>query len=152
VQAITVTPPPSSSWGIYSTPAVWNGVVFVGAGNDALRAFPISGATLATSPTSVSIENQGFMGATPVVTSQGASMGIVWLLDNDANGTFNGRTTGPAILRAYDATNLESLLYSSEANAADTCGNAVKFAVPTVANGKVYAGGSGQMTVYGLLP
>ena len=54
VQAISVTPPPGYSLGIYSTPAVWNGVVFIAAGNDALRAFPISGAALTTSATSLS--------------------------------------------------------------------------------------------------
>jgi len=153
LQAITVAPPPANSFGIFSTPAVWNGVVFIAAADDALKAFPINAATLAPVAASQSIETQGILGATPVVTSQGSSAGIVWSIDNSASGTFfNGDNSGPAILRAYDATNLQSLLYRSDGIAADACGFAVKTSVPTVANGKVYIGGQRQLTVYGLLP
>jgi hypothetical protein len=75
------------------------------------------------------------------------------VLDNNANGTDTGSTAlGPAILRAYDATNLATTLYSSATLAADAGGNAAKFAVPVVANGHVYVAGTGVLTVYGLAP
>ena len=78
---------------------------------------------------------------------------IVWALDNNANGTDNNNAPlGPAILRAYDATNLGNTLYSSANRSADAGGNAVKFTVPVVANGHVYIGGAGVVTVYGLAP
>jgi outer membrane protein assembly factor BamB len=59
----------------------------------------------------------------------------------------------PAILRAYDATNVSNLLYdSTEApQNRDQADLPVKFVVPTIANGKVYFGTQGYLDVYGLL-
>jgi hypothetical protein len=59
---------------------------------------------------------------------------------------------GPAILRVYNATNLDTTLYTSATLPADTAGNAAKFTVPVVANGHVYIAGAGSLTVYGLTP
>jgi hypothetical protein len=63
--------------------------------------------------------------------------------NNSGNGSGNA---GPAVLFAYDAATLNQLF---NGNASAT---AVKFTVPTVANGKVYVGGQGAITVFGLLP
>ena len=59
----------------------------------------------------------------------------------------------PAILRAYDATNVSNLLYdSTEApQNRDQADLPVKFVVPTIANGKVYFGTQGYLDVFGLL-
>jgi Putative Ig domain len=141
-----------SSYGLFGSPAYWNGNVYFAAWNDYLRAFQVSNGTLAlTSHSSVTL---AFPGATPSVSSNGTSNGIVWIIqENVPNDTvINNPPT--AVLRSYDATNLANELYDSTQAAGnrDAAGGAVKFAVPTVANGKVYVGNSNQLTVYGLLP
>jgi hypothetical protein len=141
-----------STSGLFGSPAYWNGNVYFAAWNDYLRAFQVSNGTVAlTSHSSVTL---AFPGATPSVSSNGTSNGIVWIIqENVPNDTV---ITNPptAVLRAYDATNLANELYDSTQAAGnrDAAGGAVKFAVPTVANGKVYVGNSNQLTVYGLLP
>ena len=62
------------------------------------------------------------------------------------------------MLHAYAADDVSRELYNSgqggNQNPArdDAPGPAVKFAVPTIANGRVYVGASGQLSVFGLLP
>jgi hypothetical protein len=143
--------------GLYASPVFWQtgaggGTLFVGAVNDSVRAFPLSAGRFAASASAATSELYGFPGASLAVSSSGATNGIVWALDTSHNGTANpGLALAPAILRAYDAGSLRAL-YSSDAKTADAAGNAAKFAVPLVANGRVYVAGDHQLTVYGLLP
>jgi hypothetical protein len=67
--------------------------------------------------------------------------------------TIHTNQVSPVVLRAYDATNLSDLLYSSDEapDDRDRAGLPVKFAVPIVANGKVYFGTQDRLEVYGLL-
>jgi hypothetical protein len=142
--------------GFFSTASYWNGNVYVGAVTDNVKAYPISNAQLGSSPASQSSESYGYPGVNVVISAPGASAttAIAWALDTNASGTATGGAgaAGPAILRAYDATSLGKALWSSSTRSTDKCGNAVKFVVPTVANGKVYVVGTSQLTVYGLLP
>ena len=142
--------------GFFSTASYWNGNVYAGAVGDNVKVYPISNAVLANSPAAQSNESYGYPGVNVVISAAGASAAaaIAWALDTNASGTLTGGAggTGPAILRAYDATGLGKALWSSSTLSTDQCGNAVKFVVPTVANGKVYVAGTNQLTVYGLLP
>jgi hypothetical protein len=133
-----------------STPAYFNhAIYYVGTApaGDVLKAFPIVNGTVF--PTAAHGQYiYGFPGSTPSISANGNTSGIVWTLDNGGFASF-----APAILRAYDATNVGRELYDSTlAGARDRAGPAVKFTVPTVVNGKVYVGGFGVVTVYGLLP
>jgi hypothetical protein len=74
----------------------------------------------------------------------------VWLIETKAWNDFGHR---PAVLHAYDAGNVAHELYNSEQNSGrDRAGPAMRFTVPTVANGRVYVEGKAEVDVYGLLP
>ncbi len=137
---------------ILSTPLFWNNAVYVVPGSGNLQSFQMSGGILSATPSaSQSPEMLGPQGATPVISSNGTSNAVLWLIDSSgALATQNS----PAILRAYDPNNLKNEIYNSAMAAAsrDTAGLAVKFTVPTVANGKVYVGTQTELDVYGLLP
>jgi hypothetical protein len=89
----------------------------------------------------------GFPGSVQSVSADGMSNGIVRDPQVDAFAS-----SGPAILRAYNANDLSKPLYSSnQAGPRDTAGGAVKFTTPTIANGLVYLGTQFEVDVYGLL-
>ena len=148
VQEVTVIGGSCITCGIFSTPAFWEGRLYVVAIGDVLKQYTLVNASL--TPARQASDVFGFPGATPAISSNGATNGIVWVVNTSNNGTGNSAGTGPAILFAYDATNL-SKLYSSPTSGAGAAGNAVKFVVPTVANGKVYVGTQTELSVFGLL-
>ncbi|HXL23475.1 MAG TPA: hypothetical protein VOA78_13490 [Candidatus Dormibacteraeota bacterium] len=143
---------PGAVGGMWASPAYWNGNVYFGGNGDQVKAFSFNAGNsglLSTGPTSSTSRSYGYPGATPSISSSGASHGILWALDNSDTGSSTSQQ-----LYAYDATNLATLLYDSTqaTGGRDTGGGAVKFTLPTVANGKVYVAGQSTLTVYGLLP
>jgi len=129
--------------GAFDTPAYFNGKIYFGATKDSLRYYVLSnGQMIPDLPNSVSSRKFGFPGTTPSVSANGDQNGIVWAIQN----------ASPAVLVAYDANNLSTELYnSSMSGKRDQLTGGVKFVVPTIANGKVYAGSQGAVTVFGLL-
>jgi len=56
------------------------------------------------------------------------------------------------VLFAYDALDTSRVLYVSEQNPPrDHAGPALRFNIPTIANGHVYVGAKREVDVYGLL-
>jgi Legume lectin domain/Chitobiase/beta-hexosaminidase C-terminal domain len=133
--------------GLWSTPAYWNGNVYFWGNGDTLKQFSLRSGQLSTTPIAKSAVVSNFPGVSPVISSNGTSAGVLWAIRSDA---YN--VSGPALLYAFDSTNVATQLYSSATNAArDSAGKAVKFVVPVVTNGKVYVGAQGEVDVYGLL-
>ncbi|HTT36779.1 MAG TPA: Calx-beta domain-containing protein [Burkholderiales bacterium] len=135
----------SAEWGM---PAYWNGHVYYAASGDSLKDFTLSNGLLSTTPVSTSNETFGYPGPTPAVSANGSSDGIVWILDEGASSS--GGPPGPAILRAYDATDVSHLLWSSDSRTSDRAPGATKFSTPTIANGRVYVAGYRELAVYGV--
>ncbi len=156
---------------IFATSAFWNNSLFIAGSGGALQQFTFTPSTglFVTTPAHSSSGSFGFPGSTPSISStDGSTNGIVWALDDNRYCTQQATACGPSILHAYDATNVSTELWNSSqaSGKRDQAGNAVKFTVPTVANGKVYVGTRGNNTggasnttsvpgeldVYGLLP
>lgn len=132
----------------FGMPAYFNGTVYYGAVGSTLKAFPITSAKLATSPSSMSSATFAYPGTTPSISANGASNGIVWAVEN-AGASSGG---GAGVLHAYDATNLATELYNSNqaANSRDSFTDN-KFITPMIANGKVFVGTPTGVAVFGLL-
>jgi hypothetical protein len=140
---------PYAIGGTWSVPAWWNNSAYFGGSGDALKQFSFTPSTgmLSVSPVSQASYGFGYPGTIPTISANGNSSAILWAIQTD--GYYN---PGPAVLHAFDATNLGHELYNSSQNSArDTAGPAVKFSVPVVANGRVFVGTAGQLDAYGLL-
>ena len=128
--------------GVWATPAYFNGTVYYGDVGSTLKAFPMANAKLAAAPQSQTSVQFTYPGTAPSVSANGTSNAIVWAHEN----------SNPAVLHAYDATNLAHELYnSSQAGSRDQFGTGNKFITPTVADGKVFVGTTSGVAVFGLL-
>jgi hypothetical protein len=127
----------------FAMPAYCNGTVYFGAVNDTIHAYPVTNAKLTATPANTTAHTFPYPGATPSISADGTSGAILWAVDNSS----------PAVLYAYDATNLAHELYDSNqaANGRDQFGPGNKFITPTIANGKVYVGTQTGVAVFGLL-
>ena len=136
--------PKASAGEIVGVPAYWNGNVYIDGQPDHIKAFSLGNDLLSLQPTSETTILTGTGAGSLSVSAEGNENGILWALPQGGNAT----------LYAFNATNLATELYSSAQapNQRDKVGNIAKFIPPTIANGKVYIGGTTALSVFGLLP
>jgi hypothetical protein len=128
--------------GEFAKPSYFNGTVYYGAVNDSVKAFPIVSGKLATGPSSKTSIQFRYPGATPAISANGTNNGILWAVENGS----------PAVLHAYDATNLATELYNSnQATGGRDQFSGNKFITAVIANGKVFVGTPNSVAVFGLL-
>jgi hypothetical protein len=128
--------------GVFSTPAYWNGNVYVWAYGDVPKLFNLTNGVLASTFSNSGTVKAGFPGASFVISSNGAQAGIAWAAMKASNGN--------EVLYALDATNLSTILYQSDKQPRDNAGVFNKFVVPVITNGKVYMGAQYQVDVFAL--
>jgi len=140
---------------LFSTPAYWNQNLYMAGIKDVVRQFAINNSQLSSAAQGAAVF--GYSGTSPVISANGTSEAILWALDNGPAAPATSCSAlpggGPAVLRAYDAANVAHEIYnSSQAGGRDAAGPALRFALPTVANGHLYVPTQTNITVYGLLP
>lgn len=133
----------AASGELVSVPAYWNGNVYITGQTDHIKAFSLANDLLSLTPTSQSAITAPIPGSVSI-SANGSTNGILWDLPQSSS----------AVLYAFDATNLNTVLYNSTqaSGLRDKVGNTAKFVPPTIANGKVYVAGTSALSVFGLLP
>jgi hypothetical protein len=130
--------------GIGQDPVYWSGptnqFIYFSSGNGPTKAFNFTGTNMQTTPLGSSSVSQGNRPGGTSLSAYGATNGILWVIDSGS------------ALRAYNAASFPTEVWDTTQNSArDALGTYVKFAAPTVANGKVFVPTTTQLVVYGLL-
>ena len=129
--------------GVWSTPAYFNNTVYYGSVGSPIQAFTITNAKLSNTAAAKTANSFRYPGATPSLSANGTSNGIVWAVEYTSTG----------VLHAYSATNLNELYNSNQAsNGRDQFGSGNKYITPMIVNGKVFVGTPNGVAVFGLLP
>lgn len=139
--------PATGEVGMWPLASYWQNQIYYVNRGDVPKTFRFFNGQLSNVPISKGSTTFGWAGGSPTVSSNGNSNGILWFVYEPTP-----KYNLAAVLYAYDAANLSLQLYNSTMNAGDALGNALQFAVPTVANGKVYVGSVNELDVFGLLP
>ncbi len=134
--------------GVWGGPAYYDGpngpTVFTQGDGDVLKAWSVnSGSSPSLTEYLTGNSAGGYGGSLPIVSSNGASNGIVWLID---------RAQEPFSVEAYDASVLGNPIFSAQVGTWSNVSNGNPFLTPLEANGRVYVPGYLVVQVYGLLP
>jgi len=132
--------------GCFGAAAYWNQHVYLFCSDEVLKAYSWSNGKLSAEPIGAGTTKFIDPGAVPTVSANDTRDGIVWVVE-----TKGWRSPDkPSVLYAYDANHVARELYNSK-SPRDAAGKTLRFAIPTVMNGRVYIGSKGQVDVYGLL-
>jgi hypothetical protein len=134
--------------GVWGGPAYFDGpngpTVFMQGNGDVLKAWSVNtGSPPSLTEYMTGNSGGGYGGSLPIVSSNGASNGIVWLID---------RAQEPFSVEAYDASALGNPIFSAQVGMWSNLSNGNPFLTPLQANGRVYVPGYKLVQVYGLLP
>ena len=152
---------PVSEGEVKGGPVLWKDsplgtTLYIWGDKDYLKAFHFNGATFDAAPSMINKTQMsaGSPGGILSISANGgaAGTGIVWAsipINQDAD-----QAIVPSVLHAFDAANLKHELWNSQMNSVrDAPGLFAKFAMPVVADGKLYVPTfQRQVHVYGLLP
>jgi hypothetical protein len=138
------TPPAQQLGGLdfsMSTAAFFNGGIYWVSGfSNTARAYSLNSNGTLTITSQTTISSFGDLPGSVIVSANGTTGGITWVMDRKLNQ-----------IHAYDATTFATELWNSgqRSGGADNLGTVVQLAVPTVANAKVYVGTTNSLVVYG---
>jgi hypothetical protein len=123
----------------------FNGSIYFANVGGTLKQYALADARMPSTPTSQSSASFAFPGASPSISANGSSNGIVWAVMNN--------TGSAAVLHAYNPANLAVEYYNSTQAAGnrDAFGNGNRFVTPVIANGKVFVGTPSGVAVFGPL-
>jgi autotransporter-associated beta strand protein len=132
--------PPNLISGSLSTPAYYNGKIYWTSGYSGPAYSYIIQSSGQVATTSQTTATFGYLPGSMVVSANGNTNGIAWVVDRNLNE-----------LHAYDASTFATELWNSAqaAGGADNVGTLNKFAPPLVANGEVFVGTANSLVIYG---
>jgi len=131
--------------GVFSTMAYFNGKVYVVAAGDVIKSFVLANGKLPPQATTKGTDVFAWPGATVSISADGATNAIAWCMQRDLDAKVPWR------LHAYAAQDVGIELFDAgDVGKKAGAGKPIKFAAPTIANGKVYVGGHNRLTVFGL--
>ena len=120
--------------------AFFHNTLYTGSNMNAYAFLPGTATTAGKFNTSPIASVSGTNGIAPAVSASGVANPVVWTFDSNSN------------LNAYTAALAPIYSSTTAPNGRDTPPPFVRFTSPVIANGKVFLGGKGAITVYGLLP
>ena len=122
-------------------PAYFSNTIYYGSVGGPIQAFTITSAKLSTRATAHTANSFGYPGATPSISANGTSNGIVWAVENSS----------PPFCMPSSQHAERTLQQHQAAGGRDHFGNGNNSSAHNV-NGKVFVGTPNGVAIFGTLP